>query len=414
MKTVYLILIISFSLCLKNSFAQPSGCTDILATNYNSSATSNDGSCLYSAASVSPTSSFNLDSNLAETSGLIKWDNHIWTHNDDTDTHIYSLDTLNGNEIQAYQLNGVVNTDWEEISQDDNFIYVGDFGNNANGNRTDLKILKIDKNSLLASSPIIDSINFSYSNQTDFSPTGANHTDFDCEAFVVTTDSIYLFTKQWVSNKISLYSLPKTPGTYIANLKATLDVQGLITGSVLMESRHLIALCGYSNYLQPFTYLLYDYNGVDYFGGNKRKIDISLPFHQVEGIATSNGLKYFISNEYFNHSSPNVTVPQQLHILDLSSFLNNYLNPTITGVSESKPQNKVSIFPNPATHQINVELNSDIIEKEYIIWDQYGKAVLMGQLKNKNSIIEIGNLSSGIYLLSVGADLKETFKVVKN
>ena len=402
MKIINWIIAISFLVCLKISFAQQAGCTDLLATNYNSSATSNDGSCLYGTASVAPTSTFNLDSNMVETSGLIKWDNRIWTHNDDTDTHIYSLDTLNGTEIQAYQLNGVVNTDWEEISQDDNYMYVGDFGNNANGNRTDLKILRINKNSLLANAPSIDSINFSYSNQTDFSAAGANHTDFDCEAFVVTADSIYLFTKQWISNKTSLYSLPKTPGTYIANLKATLDVQGLITGSVLLESKHLITLCGYSNYLQPFTYLLYDYNGTDYFGGNKRKIDVSLPFHQVEGIATSDGLKYYISNEYFTHP-PNITVPQQLHILDLSPFLNSYINPAITGVSEKEFQDTFFIFPNPASTAFTIAGNNHYGKIHYALYDVIGREVKTGDTNSVsgafNETIAITDLANGLYFL---------------
>jgi hypothetical protein len=62
----------------------------------------------------------------------------------------------------------VKNTDWEEISQDSSYIYVGDFGNNYQGNRTDLHILRIEKKSFLLNQPIIDTISFSYSNQTDF------------------------------------------------------------------------------------------------------------------------------------------------------------------------------------------------------------------------------------------------------
>jgi len=85
--------------------------------------------------------------------------------------------------------------------QDKDYLYVGDFGNNLNGNRTDLKILRIRKNSVLVNPLKIDTINFSYSNQTNFTPTGTNNTDFDCEAFIVASDSIYLFTKQWISKR---------------------------------------------------------------------------------------------------------------------------------------------------------------------------------------------------------------------
>ena len=118
-----------------------------------------------------------LNAALVETSGLIFWNNTLWSHNDDTDIKLYSVDTATADTIHSYVLKNTVNTDWEEISQDANYVYVGDFGNNANGNRTDLHILRVEKNSLLVNAPVIDTIWFSYSNQTNFSPAGANHTD---------------------------------------------------------------------------------------------------------------------------------------------------------------------------------------------------------------------------------------------
>ncbi len=156
-KILYVVFTINF-LFVNNLKAQVSGCTDAFATNYNSSATINDGSCIYSPASVTPTSTFNLGSSLKETSGLIQWNNQIWTHNDNTDVNIYGLDTINGNLVQSFPLNSITNIDWEDISQDNKYVYIGDFGNNFNGDRTDLKIYRVDKNSILANSPIIDTI----------------------------------------------------------------------------------------------------------------------------------------------------------------------------------------------------------------------------------------------------------------
>ena len=274
MKIFRLIIIVIFLLNVGTSTAQIYGCKDPLANNFNSSATHNDGSCTYNPVSISTAESFNLAGNLLETSGLIAWNNYIWTHNDSDDLNIYKLDTLNGNIIQSIPLSGVTNTDWEEISQDHDFVYVGDFGNNQSGNRTDLKILRIDKNSILAGSPLIEIINFSYSNQTSFTSAGSNNTDFDCEAFIVSADSIFLFTKQWISQKTSVYSLPKTPGSHIANLKSTFDVQGLITGATYLETKKLIVLSGYTKELQPFVELLYDFDGYSFFSGNKRKIQL--------------------------------------------------------------------------------------------------------------------------------------------
>jgi hypothetical protein len=148
-----------------------------------------------------------LNDSLNETSGLIVFDSLFWTHNDDHDTTIYGMDSK-GKIQKKIKLEKVNNNDWEEISQDSSYIYIGDFGNNFQGNRKNLHLLRIEKKSFLLNKPLIDTISFSYSNQTDFSIQKENSTNFDCEAFVVSQDSIYLFSKQWSEKKTSVYVLP--------------------------------------------------------------------------------------------------------------------------------------------------------------------------------------------------------------
>jgi hypothetical protein len=311
--------ILYFLLCISSTYGQISGCTDSLAKNFNPKATNNDGSCLYSSTKIKSESTLKLSDSLLETSGLITFDNLLWTHNDDHDKTIYGLD-YKGKIQKKIKLDKVKNNDWEEISQDSSYIYIGDFGNNYQGNRKDLHILRIEKKSFLLNNPVIDTIAFSYSNQTDFNLQKENSTNFDCEAFVISQDSIYLFSKQWTQNKTSVYVLPKIPGNHIAQLKETLDVKGLITGATLLASGKGIVLCGYSKTLQPFLYLLYDYKNNVFSTGNQRKIKLSLPFHQIEGIATLDGKRFYLTNESFIRR-PFLNVPQQMHSVDLSSFL---------------------------------------------------------------------------------------------
>jgi hypothetical protein len=389
--------------------AQILGCTDPLANNYSSSATQNDGSCTYSNTSITPITSVQLGSALGETSGLMRWNTSIWTHNDNTDLNLYSLDTITGAILQTITLSGTSNTDWEEISQDVNFVYIGDFGNNGNGNRTDLHLLRIDKSSLTAGTPIIDTIRFNYSNQTDFSGSGANSTDFDCEAFIVSQDSIFLFTKQWVSNKTSIYSLPKIPGNYSATLRGTIDVQGLITGATYMEDKRLISLCGYTQVLQPFLFLLYDFSGTDFTSGNKRRIGVNLSFHQVEGIATTNGLKYYLSNEHFSQSI--LDFPQKLHTIDLITQLGNYL---------LDPQNTVEvlagepliIYPNPTQGEVYFISSTPPSRYEWI--NAQGKIVDKGSIMPQETTIGTEKLQPGTYVLKLqtGKGQFQTFQVI--
>jgi hypothetical protein len=314
-------LAILFAIC--TSQAQTSGCTDPLSKNYNAAATVNDGSCRYASARIKPTYSVKLDTILKETSSLTQIDSLLWTSNDDTDTALYAIDKK-GVIQNKIELKNVTNTDWEEITQDINYFYIGDFGNNVSGNRTDLHILRVEKQSLSQHNPKIDTLSFSYSNQTDFTSSKSNKTNFDCEAFIVSGDSIYLFTKEWKEKRTSVYAVPKLPGQYIAQLKGSYNVKGLITAATYLAEKKLLVLAGYSKSLSPFLYLFYDYNDSNFFSGNKRKIKIALPFHQMEGISTQDGLHYYLTNENFSRR-PIIRVSQKLHHFDLSALLGNYL-----------------------------------------------------------------------------------------
>jgi len=401
------IIIIFFMLIAGHAKAQKSGCTDRLAINYDQSATINDGSCRYNPANIAPLAGLNLDGVLSETSGIIFWENQFWTHNDNSDTNIYALDTLYGKIVKQWPLSHIRNTDWEEISQDKDYIYIGDFGNNS-GNRDDLKIYRAGKSSILNNSSVFDSICFSYEDQTDFTPAAYN-SDFDCEAFIVSVDSIYLFTKEWVSNGTRVYSLPKTPGKYVAKPGAYFNVNGLITGSVYLEEKRIVVLTGYSEKLKPFIYLLYDFRRSDFFSGNKRKIEIMLPYHQIEGITTTNGIKYFITNEYFS-LAPIIKTPQKIHLLDLRSFLGDYLK---LPIPQPGAENNFIISPIPAREFVTIQSLSDLLPVDYILLNLSGQIVMTGKLNSENSTLNISGLNSGIYFMRIGEEKRHSYKIVK-
>lgn len=308
-----------FFLFVSVSNAQTKGCTDRLALNFDPKANENAGNCVYASTKIRVKFSKKLSDSIAETSGLIASENLLWTHNDDMSTTLFGMDTK-GKIKKKINLKGLKNIEWEEISQDSLYLYIGDIGNNTLGNRKDLHILRIEKKSILNSTPAIDTIAFSYENQKDFEPKKEpNTTDFDCEAFVVLNDSIYLFTKQWTAEKTSVYRLPIKPGTYVAKLKETVNVEGLITGATALPQKKGIVLCGYSKFMQPFIYLLYGYKNNDFLTGNKRKIKISLLFHQIEAITTEDGKLFYVTNEATKKAF--IDNPQEIHTIDLSPYL---------------------------------------------------------------------------------------------
>ena len=82
------------------------------------------------------------------------------------------------------------------------------------------------------------------------------------------------------------------------------------------------------------------------------------------------------------------------------------------GINEIS-SNDFSIFPNPAQSVINLRADIKLLGSAYVVYDNLGKLILRGKITSDITIIELGNLSGGIYLLRVGDNLKQSFKIIK-
>lgn len=385
------ILFLFFIVYCKIGFTQ-NGCTDQNALNFDNLAVSNDGSCTYAPTTVNVSTSNIIPSLLTETSSLLFWMNDIWTINDNIDSNLYKFSDFNFNDYQSYSFPNLTNVDWEEISQDSEYIYIGDFGNNFNGARTDLKIYRISKANFFNTGTNFETISFSYGQ--NLPPVSPNTTNYDCEAFVVTDSHIYLFTKRWADQTTSIYRILKSPGNHIAEYVSNFNSEGLVTGATLVEDKRLLMLCGYNTNLQPFIWLLYDYNGVDFFSGNRRKLNVNLPFHQVEGITLANGLDCYISNE--NFTTGLINIPQKIHKINLTPFLNDYLNSLSNNHYLSFSN---SLFtPNPIETHIFINPNEIKHFNRLTIYSMTGSLVY--SLSFIDPYLNLEFLPKGIYIMS--------------
>ena len=57
--------------------------------------------------------------------------------------------------------------------------------------------------------------------------------------------------------------------------------------------------------------------------------------------------------------------------------------------------------------------DTKLLGMAYSIYDNTGKVVLSGKITSENTSIELGNLSAGIYMLSIAENMSQTFKVIK-
>ena len=393
MRQLTLLISLLFSPIIFGQF----GCTDSQATNFNASASINDGSCLYNPTNYSLNLVANLVDTLSENSGLVWAAGKLYTFNDSgSGTKVYEV-TANGTIIRTIHIANSTNVDWEAMTSDSTYFYLGDFGNN-NGNRTDLciyRLLKSEVTNNALDTVAAEKMNFSWADQLDFT-SAYNANDFDCEAFYATEDSLFLFSKNWVDLKTKCYSLPNYwTDTLNATLISQFDVDGLITDACKDTINDRIYLLGYknngSNFYTSFIWCLWDHASNFIFSGNKRRIEIGnvLTVSQTEGITLSdNGTAYVSAEKVINI----ITIPAKLFNLNFSAYFEES-----TGIES---------MLNEAPFQLsNILINEGIIElvinvpfREVYIEDIQGKRIM--EIENKLSKLPINDFH-GLYFLRI-------------
>lgn len=390
------------------SLAQ-SGCTDPQATNYDASATTNDGSCNYDLTEYTMTELNILPELLKECSGLAWVDGALWTHNDGgNEDKVYRIDTLTGAVLHSVTIATADNKDWEDLASNSSYLYIADVGNNL-GNRTDLGILRIAKNDLV--NPVVnaDLISYEYSDQSDFSE-NSNNNNFDCEALVFYKDSLHLFTKNWVDLQTKHYVLPATPGTHVAQLVETFDVGMLVTGADVTEDNELVLL-GYNTFGFSFVWLLFDYQDSYFFSGNKRRISLGFGTinGQTEGIALRGDGRGFVCSENFSVNG------QVLSNQKLLSFTIDQWLDYMTSTQPLDASYQILAYPNPFQDFIKIELTKPIDHLR--LYDIHGHLLRQQNLDQHQLTVELDTLEfpAGTYLLEIVKDGKtKTIPLVKN
>lgn len=386
------------------SMAQ-TGCTDPQAQNYDVNALTNDGSCLYPLTSYSPQLVANLVQELDENSGLIFLSNSIFSINDGGNLPRIQELSLQGNIVRAVLVDSIQNIDWEAISHNQSDVFIGDFGNNS-GNRTNLSILKINRNELQNFDTVqANKIHFNYSDQINFNNVVNQH-NFDCEAFFFYQDSLHLFTKGWENLYTKHYVIPlNNEDSVEAQLRDSLFVDGLITDATIDTTTGRILLLGYknngSNFYTSFVYLLFDYNQMHFFSGNKRRIEIGnmLNVSQTEGITFESSTSGFISAEKITSSI--ITVSPKLFHFDFTSYFEN----STISLSDFSDFD-VTVFPNPVNEflQINFHENQDLAIiriKDHLNRLIMDEIPLFGQEKINVSLFE-----KGVYFIELVSNQK--------
>ena len=231
-----------------------------------------------------------------ETSGLEILNNQFITHNDSGGEPSLYFFSQNGEIINSITLEEesfweIYNNDWEDITADEDYIYIADTGNNF-GNRDNLNIIKVKTTDF----SIDSKIDISYKDQQTFLPRPKHK--YDAEALFLIEDKIAVLSKDRDNLFTDLYLIDKESSSKQAlESKTTYNVNSLITGGDYNKDMSLLALVSYNSRGNQFLILFEDFNLETLAEKKFRKIKIPLERAQIEAIKIIDENTFWITSE---------------------------------------------------------------------------------------------------------------------
>jgi hypothetical protein len=75
--------------------------------------------------------------------------------------------------------------------------------------------------------------------------------------------------------------------------------------------------------------------------------------------------------------------------------------------------NSFKIFPNPIEDIFNIKTDSKLIGAPYIIYNHLGQVAFTGEILTIETKVDLSSLSKGVYFMSIGGILEQSFRLIK-
>lgn len=231
-----------------------------------------------------------------ETSGLEILNDVFVTHNDsggEPSLYFFNLsgEIINSIKIEKENFWEIYNNDWEDITADEDYIYIADTGNNF-GTRDDLNIIKVK----ISDFSVDDKIDIFYSNQDSFFPSSKH--EYDAEALLIIEGKIALFSKDRDSLNTDLYLIDESvKEKQELSSVANFNVNSLITGGDYDSDTGILALVSYSSRGEQYLILFEDFNIDNPRYNSFKKYRIPIERAQIESVKIINGNMFWVTSE---------------------------------------------------------------------------------------------------------------------
>ena len=231
-----------------------------------------------------------------ETSGLEILNEVFITHNDSGGEPSLYFFNLNGEIINSKQLEEesyweIYNNDWEDITADENYLYIADTGNNF-GTRDNLNIIKVK----ITDFSVDGKIDIFYSDQKSFFPSSKHK--YDAEALLIIEDKIALFSKDRDSLNTDLYLIDKkVKEKQELSSVANFNVNALITGGDYDRDLGVLALVSYSSNGEQYLILFEDFDIYNPRNNSFKKYRIPIEKAQIEAVKIISEKFFWVTSE---------------------------------------------------------------------------------------------------------------------
>ena len=236
-----------------------------------------------------------------ETSGLEIINGNLVTINDSGNpSNLYYLNQ-DGELLFRRIFNDLKNNDWEDLTADEEFIYIADTGNNFD-KRENLRIIKIPIDS---ENNYFEIINFYYPEQVKFI-TLEKSSQYDAEGLITIGENLIIFTKNKLKKITEIYTLPKIAGTYEAKKIGSLNIQSIITGADYDSKTKLLALTGSLSFKGDKYYIfkIKDFDPKKTINNHIDMYEIPIGKSQVESIKIIDKNNFWVTSEAETFGSP--------------------------------------------------------------------------------------------------------------
>ena len=130
---------------------------------------------------------------------------------------------------------------------------------------------------------------------------------------------------------------------------------------------------------------------------------------------TANNYQWYLNGQPIPGANGTIFIPQVAGNYSVSTFYGTclsesiYFNPllAVSGISTFG----FTLYPNPASDELNIEVNEAFIGKSFQMYSTSGELVKKGKLDSKTNRISIAKLPSGTYTIHVNGS-QETLRFV--